>query len=199
MAKATSPAINLFAAGTKVKEPAKKAADKKLIKAPELADKVKQYAELKAKIEANTAQLKMIEGDIKGKGKELFLSQYREQRSTPENFLIQDETGASCMFICMDKYTVVDETKAGLLESSFEGLLNETIVHRFNPELVEKYGAVLSGLIMNCKAIDDEDKPNLITGEKTFSIAKGSIDRLMLYENPDQVFELINPICSLKK
>ena len=163
-----------------------------------MADKVKQYAELKAKIEANTAQLKMIEGDIKGKGKELFLSQYREQRSTPENFLIQDETGASCMFICMDKYTVVDETKAGLLQT-FEGLLNETIVHKFNPELVEKYGAVLSGLIMNCKAIDDEDKPNLITGEKTFSIAKGSIDRLMLYENPDQVFELINPICSLKK
>jgi hypothetical protein len=98
----------------------------------------------------------------------------------------------------MDKYTIVDETKAGILEQ-FEGLLNQTVVYKFNPELVEKHAAVLSGLIMNCKDIDDEDKPNLITGEKTFNIAKGSIDRLMLYENHEEVFELINPICSLKK
>jgi hypothetical protein len=54
-------------------------------------------------------------------------------------------------------------------------------------------------LIINCKQIDDLDKANLISGEKTFSVKKGSIDRLMQYDNPDQVFELINPIVSLKK
>jgi hypothetical protein len=43
------------------------------------------------------------------------------------------------------------------------------------------------------------DKGNLISGEKTFSVAKGSIDRLMQYDNPEQVFELINPIIALKK
>jgi hypothetical protein len=73
------------------------------------------------------------------------------------------------------------------------------VVYKFNADLVEKYGAVLSELIINCPDIDDLDKGNLITGEKTFSVAKGSIDRLMQYDNPEQVFELINPIVALKK
>jgi hypothetical protein len=126
------------------------------------------------------------------------MSEYKQQRSTPDNFKIQDETGNSCMFICMDKYTIVDETKAGIL-ANFEGLLAENVVYKFNADLVEKYGAVLSELILNCSDIDDLDKGNLISGEKTFSVAKGSIDRLMQYANPDQVYELINPIVALKK
>jgi hypothetical protein len=126
------------------------------------------------------------------------MSEYKAQRSTPDNFKIQDETGNSCMFICMDKYTIVDETKAGVL-ANFEGLLAENVVYKFNADLVEKYGAVLSELILNCSDIDDLDKGNLISGEKTFSVAKGSIDRLMQYANPEQVYELINPIVALKK
>jgi hypothetical protein len=188
---------NLFASATKVKETAKKT-DKKVINAPELGNKIQRFAELKQLIDSATGELKMIEGDIKGIGKKLFMSEYKAQRSTPDNFKIQDETGNSCMFICMDKYTIVDETKAGIL-ANFEGLLAENVVYKFNAELVEKYGAVLSELILNCSDIDDLDKGNLISGEKTFSVAKGSIDRLMQYANPEQVYELINPIVALKK
>lgn len=188
---------NLFATATKVKETTKKT-DKKVIKAPLLADKVKRYADLKQIIDSATGELKMIEGDIKAVGKDLFMKEYRQQKSTPDNFKIQDETGNSCMFICMDKYTIVDENKAGIL-ANFEGLLAENVVYKFNAELVEKYGQVLSELILNCSAIDDMDKGNLISGEKTFSVAKGSIDRLMQYDNPEQIFELINPIVALKK
>ena len=188
---------NLFASATKVKETAKKT-DKKIINAPELGNKIQRFAELKQLIDSATGELKMIEGDIKGIGKKLFMSEYKQQRSTPDNFKIQDETGNSCMFICMDKYTIVDETKAGIL-ANFEGLLAENVVYKFNADLVEKYGAVLSELILNCADIDDLDKGNLISGEKTFSVAKGSIDRLMQYANPEQVYELINPIVALKK
>lgn len=188
---------NLFATATKVKETAKKT-DKKVINAPELGNKIQRFAELKQLIDSATGELKMIEGDIKGIGKKVFMSEYKQQRSTPDNFKIQDETGNSCMFICMDKYTIVDETKAGIL-ANFDGLLAENVVYKFNADLVEKYGAVLSELILNCSDIDDLDKGNLISGEKTFSVAKGSIDRLMQYANPDQVYELINPIVALKK
>jgi hypothetical protein len=188
---------NLFATATKVKETTKKT-DKKVIKAPLLADKVKRYADLKQIIDSATGELKMIEGDIKAVGKDLFMKEYRQQKSTPDNFKIQDDTGNTCMFICMDKYTIVDENKAGIL-NQFDGLLAENVVYKFNAELVEKYGQVLSELILNCSDIDDMDKGNLISGEKTFSIAKGSIDRLMQYDNPEQVFELINPIVALKK
>jgi len=188
---------NLFASATKVKETAKKT-DKKVINAPELGNKIQRFAELKQLIDSATGELKMIEGDIKGIGKKLFMSEYKQQKSTPDNFKIQDETGNSCMFICMDKYTIVDETKAGIL-ANFDGLLAENVVYKFNADLVEKYGAVLSELILNCPDIDDLDKGNLISGEKTFSVAKGSIDRLMQYANPEQVYELINPIVALKK
>jgi hypothetical protein len=188
---------NLFATATKVKETAKKT-DKKVINAPELGNKIQRFAELKQLIDSATGELKMIEGDIKGIGKKLFMSEYAKQRSTPDNFKIQDESGNACMFICMDKYTIVDETKANIL-SQYDGLLAENVVYKFNADLVEKYGAVLSELILNCSDIDDLDKGNLISGEKTFSVAKGSIDRLMQYDSPEAVFELINPIVALKK
>jgi hypothetical protein len=188
---------NLFATATKVKETTKKT-DKKVIQAPELGDKVKRFAELKQIIDSATGELKMIEGDIKATGKGLFMKEYLSQKSTPDNFKIEDGTGNACMFIVMDKYTIVDENKANIL-SNFDGLLAENVVYKFNAELVEKYGQVLSELILNCSDIDDLDKGNLISGEKTFSVQKGSIDRLMQYDSPEAVFELINPIVALKK
>lgn len=193
----TQTKTNLFTTGTKVKETGKKP-EKKTIKAAELGNKIEKFAKLKDEIDLATGQLKMIEGDIKAAGKELFLKEYKELKSTPENFKIQDETGATCLFIVMDKYTSVDEGKAEVLEG-FDGLLQETTVYTMNADLVDKYGQILSDLILNCKKIADEDKANLIKGEKTFAVKKGSIDRLMLYPDPSQVFELINPICALKK
>jgi hypothetical protein len=188
---------NLFAATT-TKTAAPKKADKKVVSAHELGDKVKRFADLKNQIDALTGELKMIEGDIKGKGRELFVQEYKRERRTPENFKIQDQTGSSCLFIVMDKYTAVDEEKAAILKD-FDGLLGENVVHKFNTELVEKYGSVLSELILNCPDIADEDKGNLISGERTYSVNKGSIDRLLQFANPEQVLELINPICALKK
>lgn len=188
---------NLFAAATKVKETIKKT-DKKVLDAPELGSKIQKYAELKQLIDSATGELKMIEGDIKTTGKELFMAEYLKYKNTPDNFKIKDSTGNSCMLIVMDKYTIVDENKAAIL-GSYDGLLAENVVYKFNAELVEKYGQVLSELILNSADIDDIDKGNLITGEKSYSVAKGSIDRLMQFNDPKQVFELINPIIALKK
>lgn len=152
-----APALNLFAAGTKVKETGAKKTEKKLFKAPELKGKIKSYQNLKAAIEANTAELKMIDGDIKGMGKDMFLAQYREQKSTPDNFIIQDETGATCQFVVMDKYTIVDGTKAAMLEN-FDGLLETKTEYKVNAELVTKYGQLLSDFIMNSSELPTHAK-----------------------------------------
>lgn len=197
METTTKVPINLFAAA-KVKETAKKCQDKKILNAPDLGDKIQRYSELKQQIEASTGQLKMIEGDIKFSGKELFLKEYRQQRSVPDNFKIQDATGASILFIVQDKYTQVDQTKAEIL-GQFEDLVEEKTCFTMNPELVEKYQQVLSNLIINSPDISEDDKGRLITGEKSFCVKKGTIDRILQYEYPEQIFELVNPICSLKK
>jgi hypothetical protein len=99
----------------------------------------------------------MIEGDIKLTGKELFLDQYKKEKRTPDNFKIQDETGSSCLFIVMDKYTSVDDDKAELLRN-FDGLLGENVVYKFNTELVEKYGAILSDLITSSPTLKKQTK-----------------------------------------
>lgn len=187
---------NLFQAQTKVKE-TKAAKTHAVHKAP-LNDKIQRFSELKRQIDNLTGELKMIEGDIKATGKDIFLREYQAQKHTPDNFKIQDETGATCMFICMDKYTVVDQDKADILRG-YDNLLEENVVYKFNTELVEKYGAVLSELICNSPDIEDNDKGNLISGEKTFSVKKGTIDRLIQYGDIRGIFELINPICALKK
>lgn len=189
-------AINLFAM-PKAKQ-STKTKEKQTFRADILADKISQFMALKDQIEAATGQIKMLEGDIKDIGRELFLKEYRKGKVKPESFKIEDKTGASCLFICMDKYTTVDETKAEVLRN-FDGLLEEKQTFKINSELVEKYAETLSELILKSKKISDEDKANLIQGELAYSVKKGSIDRLMQYDNPDMVFELINPIVSLKK
>lgn len=187
---------NLFTSKVKETSTSKKA-DKKVIKAETLGDKISRLNELKSKIDALTGELKMIEGDIKQTGKTLFLSEYKANKRTPESFKIADEVGSSALFIVSDKYTSVDENKADILRQY--DLLNENVTYKFNTELVEKYGEVLSEMINGCTKILDEDKDNLISGERTYSVQKGAIDRLIQYDNMEEVFELINPICSLKK
>lgn len=187
---------NLFATAT-LKETAKsKKADKKVIPA-NLGDKISRFNELRAKIDALTGELKMIEGDIKSEGKSIFLSEYRKEKRTPESFKIMDENGSQALFIVSDKYTAVDENKAEILKNY--DLLDENVTYKFNSELIGKYGQVLSDMIFGCGLINEEDKRHLISGEKVYSVKKGAIDRLNQYENIEDIFELINPITSLKK
>lgn len=187
---------NLFATAT-LKETAKsKKADKKVIPA-NLGDKISRFNELKAKIDALTGELKMIEGDIKSEGKSIFISEYRKEKRTPESFKIMDESGSQAMFIVSDRYTSVDENKAEILRNY--DLLDENVTYKFNSDLIGKYGQVLSDMIFGCGLINEEDKRHLISGEKVYSVKKGAIDRLNQYENIEDVFELINPITSLKK
>lgn len=188
---------NLFG-NVSIKETAKKTSDKKVIAAPLLDDKIKRFNALKDEIEAATGQLKMLEGDIKSVGRDLYMKAYKADKMKPESFKIQDQSGSACMLIVMDKYTIVDETKAAILQN-FEGLLDEKLSFKINADLVEKYGNVLSDLICNSPDIDEADKYQLIQGEKQFGVRKGAIDRLLQYDSPETIFELINPIVALKK
>lgn len=188
---------NLFATTT-VKTTAKKVADKKFIQAPVLGEKIKRFLLLKDEIEAFTAELKMLEGDIKEVGRDEYLKEFKKARMKPESFKLQDATGAACLFMAMDKYTTVDEGKFEVL-SGFDGLVESKNTFTVSPDMIEKYGEVLSKLIMGSKAIADEDKGQIIKGETVYSIAKGSIDRLLQYDQPETIFALINPICALKK
>jgi hypothetical protein len=46
--------------------------------------------------------------------------------------------------------------------------------------------------------LSDADKSKLIIKDTSVAIKKGTIDRLMDYEDPEQIFELVEPIMALK-
>ena len=51
---------------------------------------------------------------------------------------------------------------------------------------------------MESTELSDDEKANLIVAETKIGIKTGSIDRLMDYDNPSQIFDLIEPILALK-
>jgi hypothetical protein len=87
----------------------------------------------------------------------------------------------------------------------YSGLLETKTTYEFNPDILEKevssgmtVGDVVSMLIQDSKLLSDADKENLIKAKTTMRVPKGTIDRLMDYDNPREVFNLISPILALK-
>ena len=81
---------------------------------------------------------------------------------------------------------------------NYPGLLETTTTYKFNPALLDKTGEIVSRLILESTELSDDEKANLIVAETKIGIKSGSIDRLMDYDNPSQIFDLIEPILALK-
>ena len=186
---------NLFAAA----KPAASSASKKTkedVLVPGIADRIARYDALKAIIKNAEAEKEVIGGSLKEVGKEKFLELYELRRRNPETFNLADED-EKIMFIVMDKYIKVEPEKAGMLEN-YPGLLETTTTYKFNPALLDRTGEIISRLIMESTELSDDEKANLIVAETKVGIKSGSIDRLMDYDNPAQIFDLIEPILALK-
>ena len=146
------------------------------------------------KVRESTKQ-ELIGGRLKEAGKDAFLELYEQNRRKPDNFNIVDGD-EEILFIVMDKYKKVEPEKEAMLEK-YEGLLEKVTTFKFNPDVLDRVGEKVSELIMNSD-LSEEDKSNLIIKEETVAIKKGSIDRLMDYEDPEQIFDLVEPIMALK-
>jgi len=186
---------NLFAAA----KPAAPSASKKTkedVLVPGIADRIARYDALKAIIKNAEAEKEVIGGSLKEVGKEKFLELYELRRRNPDTFNLVDED-EKIMFYVMDKYIKVEPEKAGMLEN-YPGLLETTTTYKFNPALLDRTGEIISRLIMESTELSDDEKANLIVAETKIGIKTGSIDRLMDYDNPAQIFDLIEPIMALK-
>jgi hypothetical protein len=178
--------------------PAKAASkkEKESVQVNGIASDIARYDELKEIINNAKAEQELIGGSLKQMGKQKFLELYERRDLKPDNFNLSD-ADEKILFIVMDKYKKVEPEKASILES-YDGLLETTTTYSFNPEVLERIGATVSKIIMESKLLSDEDKRNLLISETTTVIKKGSIDRLMQYDDPAVVFDLIEPILALK-
>jgi hypothetical protein len=186
---------NLFAAA----KPAAPSASKKTkedVLVPGIADRIARYDALKAIIKNAEAEKEVIGGSLKEVGKEKFLELYELRRRNPDTINLVDED-EKIMFMVIDRYIKVEPEKAGMLEN-YPGLLETTTTYKFNPALLDRTGEIISRLIMESTELSDDEKANLIVAETKIGIKTGSIDRLMDYDNPAQIFDLIEPILALK-
>jgi len=165
---------------------------------------LQEFADLKKQIDNLTAKYKSLDSTIKTKGMEEF-NKYIEENGKRESSYILTTAGANVMVTVQDKYKTIDAERAEYLVENYEGvdLVDENTVYSFNTKVLEKNQDVISELIENCEGISDEDKEKLIEGKTTYSIKKGTIDRVYkisqdLELDVEVLMEEISPIIALK-
>ena len=154
------------------------------------------YEELKAIMKNAKAESDLIGGRIKEVGSQKWLELYEESRTNPNSIDLIDGDEV-IMLQVKDAYKKVEPEKKAILQENYPDLLETTIVYTLDPTLLDKYGEVITNLINNSKDIEEKDKENLIKGESTTIIKKGSIDKILNYPNPEEVFILIEPNMAL--
>ena len=151
------------------------------------------------KIKRDEANLKsekeMIGGRLKEHAKQEFMKKYLTQKSRPDSFNMVDGDGR-ILVIVMDAYKKVEEAKEAMLAEY--DCLETKQTYSINPELLEKCGEAISKAIMGSKLISDEDKASIILCTEKKEVKKGTIDRLMQFNNPEELFLLIEPTVALK-
>lgn len=187
---------SIFDIAKKSEPKAKSAKEKKGVEVDGIESEISRYDELKAIINNAKAEQEVIGGRLKEIGKDKFIELYEIMKSKPENFNLVDGD-EKIMFIVMDKYKKVEPEKEAILEQ-YPGLLEKVTTYSFNPEVLDRVGETINNLIMNSKDISEEDKKKLLVVDTTIGVKKGSIDRLMQYDNPEEIFNLIEPILALK-
>jgi len=173
------------------------------IKDLEFFKKVNEFEVLQEEIKRNKAKADVISEDLKNIAKNEWIKLYNKTGKNPNSIILEskNEFGeiAQLMFVPTDKYISIDEDRANELRKEFgDDIVEEKVTFSFDNEMLEKYGEILSKLILECDEIDENDKKKIIKATKVYEISKGTINRLNEYGDIETVLENVKPILSLK-
>jgi hypothetical protein len=196
---------NLF---SKAKTSAPKTAAKKDEKVrinlndPDFFTKIYKLEILQDRMKSDKVQADMLSDEIKELSKEEWVRLYEKTGKNPGSIFVEsviNEQTAQVMFVPSDKYLTVTPDKADvLIEKYGQDIVEEKTTFSFDNDMIEKYGEVLSNLIMKCDDISDFDKEKIIKASTSFSISKGTIDCMKSFGSVNEVMEEIKPVISLK-
>jgi len=166
-------------------------------------DKVEKLESLQDSIKRDKAKADMISDELKELGKSKWIELYTDCGKNPGSVILENvndlDDVAQFMFIPTDKYITITEERADeLIESYGDEIVTEETTFSFDSKMIEKYGEILSKLIMDSDEISDKDKDKIITATTKYSVAKGTIDRMDKYGDVSEVMESIKPVISLK-
>lgn len=205
-------------AGKSLFEKAKKSAPKSAVKAKDeknrvkvkdsdFFDKIKRLQDLQDNMKRDKAEADMISDEVKEVGKVEWSKVYDKSSKNPGSIMLESKSGldtAQLMFVPSDKYISINEDRANYLTETFgEGAVEEKTTFSFDNEMVDKYGEILSQLIEACEDIDESDKEKIVKATVSYSVAKGTIDKLKDYSEETSmdiitIVEEVKPVIAIK-
>ena len=197
---------NLFkkAASKSTSQPVK-AKDEKIhlnVEDPTFFDKVQKLEALNDQMKIAKAKADIISDEVRDIAKSAWIKQYDKMGKNPESVLVVQEKGedtARIQFIPTDKYISINSARAEELRETYgEEIVTEETSFGFDSSMIEKYGEILSRLIEECDEIPASDREKIITAKTTFTVAKGTIDKLDKYGDVSEVMENVKPVVMLK-
>lgn len=190
--------MNLFATA-KQKQEKKPKNEKVSFRNDNVSAELERLAEVQAKIDALTAEAKILTDAVKSEATEAFLNLYENGRKFPGSFNFESGK-ASMLFIPVDRYIKIDQVRSEELAEKYGNeIIEEKTTYTMNSELVDKYGEIISDLIVKSKKIDDADKAKLIAASTEYMVAKGTISSLENFNHKKaEVLEDIKPVFMMK-
>jgi hypothetical protein len=198
-------ATNLFSKA-KSTAPAKSAKkDEKVrinLNDPDFFNKISLLENLQDRMKSDKAQSDMLADEIKDLSKEEWVRLYEKNGKNPGSVFVEsivDGETAQVMFVPSDKYITLNPDRAEVLIEKFgQDIVEEKTTFAFDNDMIEKYGEVLSNLIMNCDDISDDDKERIIKASTSYSVAKGTIDKMKSYGPVMEIMDEVKPVIALK-
>jgi hypothetical protein len=196
---------NLFNKAKKAAPKTTKLKDEKVrltVDYPTFFEKVEKLEQLNDQLKAAKAKADIISDELRDVAKEAWMEQYSKTGKNPESVMVCQENGldvAQLMFIPTDRYITITPDRAEELQEVYgEEIIEEETTFSFDSVMIEKYGEILSNLIMNSDDIDEKDKEKIIKATTKYSVAKGTIDKLAQYGDVSEMMETIRPVVALK-
>jgi hypothetical protein len=169
---------------------------------PDFFTKVYKLEILQDRMKSDKAQSDMLADEIKDLSKEEWVRLYEKTGKNPGSIFVEsivNEQVAQVMFVPSDRYITVSPDKAEVLVEKYgEDIIEEKTTFSFDNDMIEKYGEVLSNLIMSSDSISDSDKEKIIKASTTYSISKGTIDKMKFFGPIGEIMEEIKPVVALK-
>lgn len=192
----TTTKPNLFASAkkTETKKEGKSKQLPSLAVTPELEQQLKDYTEAKSQNKSWEAKMKMAEGIIKERARDLFLEQYRKQGRNIGSFKLGEVTVS-----IQDRYTKMDDDIAEMVAQNFPDVIEKNTEYLFNQEILQKYINEISDALQNAEGIPEDEIALLIEAKEIINVKKGTIDTLANYgEKMSDLFQAIAPIISMR-
>lgn len=193
-AKKAAPAKTSKAKEQKVRIP---------VEDPDFFEKVSKLEDLNDTMKSAKAKADLISDELKGIAKDKWVELYQDTKKNPESVMIVQENAigdtAQFMFVPTDRYITINEERAEELKDEYgDEIVEEKTTFSFDDLMIEKYGEILSELIENCDEIPDKDKEKIIKATTSYSVAKGTIDKFLVYGEAAELMETVKPVVAIK-